>query len=294
MSLRMTAAWLTAALLGAATAPVHFAESSPAGPTQDPASSSVPILNDRTFWFGNTSGLGGPSHFPRRVEDIVALPDGGVVVVTMWDEGHYGLSIFDVDADGSYVVFAEEDECQKMIYYRWPGDAAIQLAAGYTLVSLPVRPAAPFTAESLAQAVNAQGGSCAAVVRYAGGAFETHPAGTALNNFAIETGRGYFLRCRGPSRWRIAGAALADASAPLALEGGYNLIGLPVWTSRYTAESAALDINAGGGGATQVIRYADGLFATHPAGTALNNFPLAPGEGYFIRCLAPSTWTVRR
>jgi hypothetical protein len=85
--------------------------------------------------------------------------------------------------------------------------------------------------------------------------------------------------------WRVEGRGY---------KGGYNLIGLPVSTARYTAEAAALEINANGGSATHVIRYADGQFVTHPAGTAVNNFPLVPGEGYFVRCLGPSTWTVRR
>jgi hypothetical protein len=170
------------------------------------------------------------------------------------------------------------------------------LTAGYNLVALPSRPATSYTTESLAGIINAQGGSCVSVVRYVGGGFETHPVGTAMNNFAIEVGRGYFLRCQGTSLWRSAGTALNDASATVVLEAGYNLIGLPVGTTRYTAESAGQEINAQGGGATQIIEYdaASGQFVTHPVGTAVSNFALGLGRGYFVRCTKGSAWTVTR
>jgi hypothetical protein len=80
----------------------------------------------------------------------------------------------------------------------------------------------------------------------------------------------------------------------LSLEAGYTLVGLPVDPPRYTAESAAAEILGQGGSVTQIVRYESGLFMTHPAGSALNNFPLVTGEGYFIRCRAASTWTVTR
>jgi hypothetical protein len=83
------------------------------------------------------------------------------------------------------------------------------------------------------------------------------------------------------------------------LKVGYNLAGLPVEPSvpgKYTAEGAAIEINAQGGGATQLIRYDEtsGQFVTHPVGTALQNFSLEPGRGYFVRCTKDSLWTVSR
>jgi hypothetical protein len=60
---------------------------------------------------------------------------------------------------------------------------------------------------------------------------------------------------------------------------------------------AGIEINGQpGGAATQIIRYdaSLGQFVTHPVGTALNNFTLRLGEGYFIRCTSASTWTLKR
>jgi alpha-tubulin suppressor-like RCC1 family protein len=178
------------------------------------------------------------------------------------------------------------------LYPAWE----IALAAGYNLVSVPVCPIGSCTAESLAQDVNAQGGSCVSVVRYANGSFETHPVGTAVSNFPIEMGWGYFLRCLGPSTWWATGSLPSGDRSALPLLTGYNLIGLPWNVSRYTAESASVEINTQGGGATQVILFDVGIgqFITHPVGTAVQNFPMEPCRGYFIRCQAGSTWTVAR
>jgi hypothetical protein len=168
----------------------------------------------------------------------------------------------------------------------------VPLVAGYNLVALPARPGTAYTAESLAVEINARGGSCVAVIRYAGGNFETHPVGTAVNNFTIDVGSGYFLRCQGTGLWWMTGSDLSLSPVSLPLQVGYNLVSLPVSTTRYTAESAATEINGQGGIATQVIKYENGQFKTHPTGTAVDNFPMIPGVGYFIRCQKVSAWAV--
>jgi hypothetical protein len=182
-----------------------------------------------------------------------------------------------------------------------PAEIAVPLAAGYTLIAPPLDSETPLTAEGLAQQINAQGGTCTSVVAYdaASGAFVTHPAGTAVSNFIIAAGSGYFVRCATASTWRARGFRFAAPSGAIPLNEGYNLVGLPVEPSapgKYTAESAAGEMNAQGGGATQFIRYDEtsGQFVTHPVGTALQNFTLQPGRGYFVRCARGSVWTVSR
>jgi hypothetical protein len=80
---------------------------------------------------------------------------------------------------------------------------------------------------------------------------------------------------------------------------GYNLVGLPLEPApagRYLAEGAGTEINGQGGLVTQIVRYDEqaGRFVTHPVGTAMENFTLEPGRGYFVRCAKNSTWTVSR
>jgi N-acetylneuraminic acid mutarotase len=79
----------------------------------------------------------------------------------------------------------------------------IPLDAGYTLVALPVEPEVPLTSETLAQSINADGGSCTAVIRYIDNAYETHPTGSSQAIFPIELGRGYFVRCTAACVWTI-------------------------------------------------------------------------------------------
>jgi hypothetical protein len=176
---------------------------------------------------------------------------------------------------------------------------AVRLKAGYNLIALPAAPEPPLTAEALAQRINLQGGNCVSVIRYVSGAFETHPVGTAVSNFPIEAGRGYFARCAAESDWTTGGRRFPAACAPIALEAGYNLVGLPVEPDppgRYTAEGAGLEINAQGGSATQLALYdaAGGSFMTHPLGTAIQNFTLTGGMGFFVRCASASQWTPSR
>jgi hypothetical protein len=180
-------------------------------------------------------------------------------------------------------------------------EVTVTLAAGYTLIAPPLNPSAPLTAEGLAQQINAQVPSpqCTSVIAYEGGAFVTHPAGTALNNFPIEKGKGYFVRCATAGAWKAKGYRFGVSRALVPVSSGYNLVGLPLepgTAGKYTAESAAIEMNAQGGGATQLIRYDEtaGQFVTHPVGTALQNFPLDPGRGYFLRCTKDSVWTVSR
>jgi hypothetical protein len=178
-------------------------------------------------------------------------------------------------------------------------DIAVPLASGYTLIALPLDPATTLTAEALAQQINGQGGQCTSVIAYEGGAFVTHPVGTAVNNFPIAAGRGYFVRCAQGSTWRVTGYRFNKLSRGVSLDAGYTLVGLPIEPAapgKYTAEGAGIEINAQGGGATQLIRYDEqtGQFATHPVGTAVSNFTLDLGRGYFVRCTKKSDWIISR
>jgi hypothetical protein len=180
-------------------------------------------------------------------------------------------------------------------------ESIVPLSAGYNLIALPRTPLNPLTAEGLAQQITAQGGECTSVIAYVDGSFVTHPAGTAVNNFDILAGRGYFVRCAKSIGWTVRGRRFSASRSLIPLVGGYNLVGLPLEPDekgKYTAETAGQEINGQdqGAGATSLIAYdpSSGQFVTHPVGTAVSNFTLAPGRGYFIRCTKGSTWLVIR
>jgi hypothetical protein len=177
----------------------------------------------------------------------------------------------------------------------------LSLAAGYNLISIPLMPDKAYTAEALGQAINAQGGRCVTVISYKNeeGRFYSHPVGTAVENFPVEVGNGYFVRCMQPSKVKIEGFPFTRSKAEIELLEGYNLIGLPLSPSApYQAEGAGSEINSQSAqsNAKQIIDYdsALGSFVTHPVGTAVNNFELKLGKGYFIRCMYNWTWQLSR
>ena len=73
----------------------------------------------------------------------------------------------------------------------------IELTAGWNLVSFPHDVA--FTAESLGAEINSQGGSCVEVDRWYAGGWDSHIFGLPFNDFAIEPGKGYFVKCQSAS-----------------------------------------------------------------------------------------------
>jgi kexin len=211
----------------------------------------------------------------------VSLAGGATVYVTVRATDRVGLSVT-ATSDGVTLATAQ---------------VTVPLAEGYNLIGLPLAPVVPLTAESLAQSIGAQGGECTVVLAYEAGQFRTHPVGTSVENFDIRPGAGYFVRCTKASTWTVTGYRFGALSAAVALEAGYTLVALPLEPSpadRYWAESAASEINAQGGEATQMIRYEGGQFWTHPVGTSVENFPLVPGRGYFLRSGKAGAWTVSK
>jgi hypothetical protein len=212
----------------------------------------------------------------------LSLTGGATYYVTVRATNGAGLAV-ERSSDGVTII---KDSCP------------VPLAAGYTLIALPLDPG-PLTAEGLGQMMNASGAGCTSVVAYdtAAGAFVTHPVGTAVGNFAVEVGKGYFVRCVNAVTWQMQGYRLNGWSKDVKLAAGYNLVSLPLEPeppARYTAERVGQEIDADGGGCTSVIEYRDGAFRTHPMGTAVENFTVVTGRGYFVRCTQPSTWTARR
>jgi hypothetical protein len=72
--------------------------------------------------------------------------------------------------------------------------SVIQLNAGWNLISIS-HSATPLTAQSLIAGINAQGGQCLEVDRWLNGGWNAYIAGLPFNNFTIENGQGYFVKC---------------------------------------------------------------------------------------------------
>ena len=135
----------------------------------------------------------------------------------------------------------------------------------------------------------------AEVDRWEGG-WDGHLCAIPANNFAIETGRGYFVRLTAPRTWTIEGTA-PGSRLSFALQSGWNLVGFPGAAARLTAPSVAASIALAGGSSTpaevvkEVDRWTNGQWEAHVVGLPVNAYALEEGVGYFVRALRPVTWT---
>ncbi len=125
-----------------------------------------------------------------------------------------------------------------------------------------------------------------------GGAWEGHLCGVPVNDFNIDVSRAYFVRSRRPTRWCEEGTAVFSPLA-VSLAGAWNPISLPDWADgTYTAASVCQEVNSQGGTAVEIDRYVNGGWQGHVCGLPFDDFPLIPGEGYFVRSISASTWMV--
>jgi hypothetical protein len=167
----------------------------------------------------------------------------------------------------------------------------VALATGWTMVG----PALEFdgSAEDLCDAITNDCGGPAEVDRWVNGGWEGHICGLPFNDFSILPGEGYFVRSECPSLWCQDGAVIAS---PLRIDLflGWNSVSLPLWAVEGTAESVCQEIEVQGGDAVEIDRFVNGGWVGHICGLPFNDFPVVPGEGYFIRVAADSTWMVPR
>jgi len=75
-----------------------------------------------------------------------------------------------------------------------------ELREGWNLISLTAD--GPYTAESLGQEINAQGGWCDRICRWDGSQWQTHQIGMPFGDFDIVQDEGYFALCTAASTWR--------------------------------------------------------------------------------------------
>ncbi|MBI2941117.1 MAG: hypothetical protein HYY04_11835, partial [Chloroflexi bacterium] len=166
----------------------------------------------------------------------------------------------------------------------------LSFVTGWNLMAMPVEPTATVLAETLGQALIAEGVTASQVVRWneALGSWSAHLVGWTSNNFAIDPTRGYFVRVTGGTG--TAGFTGHEIRTPQTVRGmvvGWNLIAVPNPVT-YLAESLGQAIRADGISASQVVRWNDavGSWSAHLVGWTSNNFAIQLGRGYFVRVTA--------
>ena len=212
---------------------------------------------------------------------IVAAPANGLTTGFGWfyfNRLHVGATAWFVAAERAYNPF-----------FAYTVEATMLLTPGWSLITLPVRPRLPLTAQSFLDAITVQGGNCTEIDRWLNGGWDAHINGLPFGNFPIELGKSYFLRCNVPLAFRLRGFELTSG-VPLALSPGWNLVGIPYPPSGYTAQSLLLAIAAQGGACSEVDNWLSGGWSAYIGGLPFNNFTIRPTTGYFLKCSQASVF----
>ncbi|MBI5305488.1 MAG: fibronectin type III domain-containing protein [Chloroflexi bacterium] len=168
-------------------------------------------------------------------------------------------------------------------------NTSLLFSSGWNLVSLPISPTITHTASSLANAINNQGGGCTEVDRWYSSGWDSHVIGLPFNDFPIQQGMGYFLKCNKANTWSYQGTGLTQG-IPLSLFTGWNLVGVPYAPSAQTAESLTDGMNTQGGNCPEADRWLNGGWDSHLNNVSFNDFAIEANKGYFVKCTQPSAY----
>ena len=167
---------------------------------------------------------------------------------------------------------------------------SLSFISGWNMLTLTLTPTSSYTAQSLLQAINGDTSACSEIDQWYQNAWSAHYFSLPnTNNFNINLGIGYFVRCTASRTLNLEGTALTSAVS-LSLASGWNAVGVP-YPSGYTAQSLLQGINNAGGSCSEIDRWYQNSWNAHYfdiPGT--NNFALELDEGYFIRCSQTSTF----
>lgn len=162
----------------------------------------------------------------------------------------------------------------------------LPIILGWNFLALPGEPASSsYTAQSLLDEINQQGGQVVELARWENSGWESHIDGQPFNNFPVELGRAYFLRAAGASTWTLQGHRVTQP-VPLQLTTGWNGVGFP---EPGTANQAS-DLCAAAPTAEEIARWENSGWESHLCGQTFNNFDLETERGYFVRTSGSATW----
>jgi len=168
--------------------------------------------------------------------------------------------------------------------------ATIHLIAGWNLISLPIIPESPYKAQSLLDEINfGSGADCGEVDRWLNGGWDAHIDRLPFNDFDINLGEGYFLKCSNTGDWVFNGMEMWE-EAPLDLLAGWNLIGVPYPPNTYKAQSLLDRFNSDGDFCSEVDRWYNSGWDAHIDGLPFNDFDIEEDQGYFVKCTSVNNY----
>ena len=211
------------------------------------------------------------SNDPLMIENVVTLP--------------YTESVEWVFDERKIVWVQVEDSVGNLSepYPAYIGQwlSSMSMQPGWNHISWPLSPQVSYTAESLCEEMNGQGGNIVEIDRWHNGGWDGHLCGLSFNDFEIEMGRSYFIKSNATSNWSMEGYQVTEAVS-LTLQVGWNPIAIS-HTDAYSAESLCDDIIAQGVSVVEIDRWHNGGWEGHICGLPFNDFNIERGTGYFIK-----------
>jgi len=155
------------------------------------------------------------------------------------------------------------------------------LHQGWNLITMPIQN--NFTAETLGQNIS----YCDTIAMWntASQDYVNHPVGTAIADFEIEDGIGYFVHVSENTTFVISGKPIENIS--VSIEPGWNMIGWSFWNVT-NAKGIGNSID----GCDTILGWNEVVqtYVGHPVGTNIHNFDVTTGEGLFIHATQESVW----
>ena len=164
---------------------------------------------------------------------------------------------------------------------------------GWNTFAFPLIPSTNYTAETLLQEINRQGGFCTVLMRWDGSGWEAHGLGTPFGDFPIQWHEGYFVYSNRVTTWQLTGTR-PTFPQQRSFHPGWNLVAIPSippFTKDYTAESLSQEIISQGGWCGMTLLWDGSGWETHGTGLPFGDYSIRPDKGYFLYCTGYPTWT---
>jgi len=187
-----------------------------------------------------------------------------------------------------------DDDCDGLIDHDDPDCDCLEqniyhFKSGWNLITLACVPEEPYTAETLAQSINAAGGFVTKIMRWNNGAWETYSVGAPFGDFEIEIGQGYMVQAEMGSDW--CNRCTGQGCVAYTLHSGWNLLGFPS-ADGLTASELVQICNDAGGNVTRILRWTGRAWRSYSAGAPFGDFTISPKEGYFLLSTVESTFSI--
>ena len=141
-------------------------------------------------------------------ESLCVTLGANVLEINRWNAGGWDSHIcglpfnnFNIDVGKGYFVRANGQVNWNAAGTGVSGLFSIEFSGGWNLISLPL--GATYTAESLGDAINLQGGTCTEINRWYAGGWDSHIINLPFNDFTIQPGAGYFVKCQSASSFSL-------------------------------------------------------------------------------------------